>query len=745
MRFLFFFLCLFCASAYSQDIHLLSKALKKLSHSSRFNESLQRANFEIQAEALSSINNLLSGPSVQQFSAVNEFLANIGSLNLTESCQKDVVFWLGSFAAFFTNQSNSKTDNQFALQQLDAFGKPPADLLQFESQWMGSWEECLSVKAPKNAQYKTKYCWTQIVSPLNVLLIPSAQCDSAIMPANTATCMPATCSESEIVTLLNQINSKFHVCSAQCRESDPPPRDGAFWAVSAILILVSALVILGSFVDYFIVRDQKHKDFNTSMRLLLAFSMYTNGAEILNTKTREGQIDVVHCIRFFSMIWVMAAHSFSLSFMTGYDNMLSAIDALKYFFNLLILNGFYSVDSFFFLSGLLLTYLFFKEATPKRVKSPVTWILFYFHRFLRLTPPYMMFIGFYVAYLKHFTIGPTELQEDAMMENCQDNWWTNILYINNLVHDKKMCYSITWYLAADMQMYVFSPILLIALFINHWIGLAVGVGILAISTGANYGTFYKYHFYPTMIYLPTVMAEDKESDMSDFARLNYFAAWIRCLPYVVGMLTGYYLRKFQNKRVKIHPLLALAGWGMAFACAFGCVFGIFDYYNGADWSVLARASYNNFSRLGWSLSLAFVVIACQKGFAGPIKNVMSLKIFTPLGRLTYCAYLTHYFIVYVYLSMRRNPLHFVSVFENYVHTAVPCIVISYLFALLWSLMFEVPFGKLEKMVIEGLLGKESTKQRRSYDVKDANGVAPAEPIDLEAKNAWSIPRPTVRL
>ncbi|TKR83236.1 hypothetical protein L596_016859 [Steinernema carpocapsae] len=241
--------------------------------------------------------------------------------------------------------------------------------------------------------------------------------------------------------------------------------------------------------------------------------------------------------------------------------------------------------------------------------------------------------------------------------------------------------------------------------------------MLAISTGANYGTYYKYHLYPTLIHLPGTNDDPKAGTFRDFmfnySKFNYYAAWIRCLPYIVGMLTGYYLQKFKNKRVKVHPIAAITGWVLATACALGCLFGIFNYMNGStDWSVFTRASYNNFSRLGWGLSLAFLVVACQKGFGGPIKNIMSLKIFTPLSRISYCAYLVHYMMVYIFIAMWRQPLHYVTIFENYVHMAVACIVISYLFGMVWSLMFEIPFGKLEKMLIEALMDAFARRPKR---------------------------------
>lgn len=77
-------------------------------------------------------------------------------------------------------------------------------------------------------------------------------------------------------------------------------------------------------------------------------------------------------------------------------------------------NGYLTVDTFLFIGGLLVGYLFFKEVDKnrKRIRSLQSWILYYVHRYFRfvallgleritlfsLTPPYMLFIAFGIAY-----------------------------------------------------------------------------------------------------------------------------------------------------------------------------------------------------------------------------------------------------------------------------------------------------------------------------------------------------------
>uniref|UniRef100_A0A914C1F9 Uncharacterized protein n=1 Tax=Acrobeloides nanus TaxID=290746 RepID=A0A914C1F9_9BILA len=82
---------------------------------------------------------------------------------------------------------------------------------------------------------------------------------------------------------------------------------------------------------------------------------------------------------------------------------------------------------------------------------------------------------------------------------CRKYFWTNFLYLNNYVHWKHECYGVSWYLATDTQMFVFAPILIIALALNKFVGLVVAGGILVASTAVNMITVYKNHYPATAL------------------------------------------------------------------------------------------------------------------------------------------------------------------------------------------------------------------------------------------------------
>uniref|UniRef100_A0A914RG91 Uncharacterized protein n=1 Tax=Parascaris equorum TaxID=6256 RepID=A0A914RG91_PAREQ len=115
-----------------------------------------------------------------------------------------------------------------------------------------------------------------------------------------------------------------------------------------------------------------------------------------------------------------------------------------------------------------------------------------------------------------------------------------------------------------------------------------------------------------------------QSGIDDYMMFLYAAPWVRCTPYIMGILTGYFLHKTKGKKLTIHPasditrslLVAIILWCASVAIALACVLGLYNNIKGIPISIATAASYNNFSRVGWALALAWVVIACQNNVAG---------------------------------------------------------------------------------------------------------------------------------
>ncbi|KAK6048313.1 hypothetical protein COOONC_14182 [Cooperia oncophora] len=151
-----------------------------------------------------------------------------------------------------------------------------------------------------------------------------------------------------------------------------------------------------------------------------------------------------------------------------------------------------------------------------------------------------------------------------------------------------------------------------------------------------------------------------------------------------------------------------------------------------EFSKSVRGTYNNFSRIGWSLAVSWVIVANHLGWGGPIATFMDHPLWQPLGRLSYCAYITHYYIIQYVFNLDDRPTHYVSIWQSYVYRTIPIVALSYLTAFFWSCLFEVPTTKLEKMLFEPLTSRRPTQPTNAKSTNSApeNGVCVKGTNDL---------------
>ncbi|KAI0241756.1 hypothetical protein LSAT2_019618 [Lamellibrachia satsuma] len=125
---------------------------------------------------------------------------------------------------------------------------------------------------------------------------------------------------------------------------------------------------------------------NKSSRLVktaLALSLYSNGAKVLDASTtREGTLGAIHGIRFISMTWVMLGHVYVFG-ISSFKNPVILLSYLQRFTFQAIWNATVSVDSFFVMSGTLVSYLLLREMKRSGGPRKINWLHFYLHRYWR--------------------------------------------------------------------------------------------------------------------------------------------------------------------------------------------------------------------------------------------------------------------------------------------------------------------------------------------------------------------------
>jgi len=90
----------------------------------------------------------------------------------------------------------------------------------------------------------------------------------------------------------------------------------------------------------------------------LAFSWYTNVGKMLSIKATPEPLDVLNSLRVLAMAHVVFAHTFLFAvMMRPVRNVDAFLDAFEQPSIFLLYSGYYAVDTFFWMSGLLAGYL----------------------------------------------------------------------------------------------------------------------------------------------------------------------------------------------------------------------------------------------------------------------------------------------------------------------------------------------------------------------------------------------------
>ncbi|CAG2236562.1 unnamed protein product [Mytilus edulis] len=573
----------------------------------------------------------------------------------------------------------------WAMRMVDAAGKPSSNILSGGLMWLGSYDECLEIKVVadhNNITYRFdgQYC--------KVYIVPQGEL-SKILPAQSViqlgVCVPDSCSATDTWLLVNNVlpaisDGALVAWPGECIAPDQPFDTRAI-VVLVVLSIFLAVMTIGTAYDVIIIQWPRWKETKTISEtseevavevdekaplidnqknkitkhqpglignLLLAFSVYTNGAKLLNTTQHKDILTCINGIRFLSMTWVILGHTYTMPLQMS-DNMVSFFPKmLKRWTFGAIANATVSVDTFFTLSGCLLTYLVMKEL--KKKNGRLNWGMFYFHRFWRLTPPYMLVLMVYVS-LFHYTGSGPNWPKDGPEKN----------------HCEKACF----------------PIVGFGIMMAFLLGTWIATGIISSHFDIPASSF-------------------NGGDGTDSNKI-YFRSYCRMGPYLVGMFTGYLLYRTRCN-IRMSKYFNLLGWGVATGVSMAVLYGLYDDMNGERLSTEMSALYNTVHRTVWGACVAWVIFACATGYGGFVNVILSWKGFIPLSRLTYMAYLVHIIIMMHYIMSYQRMFHLTD--SEYIYQFLGNLGLSYMAAFVTSMAFESPMMGLERV----LLKKEERKR-----------------------------------
>ncbi|XP_043653156.1 nose resistant to fluoxetine protein 6-like [Drosophila teissieri] len=594
----------------------------------------------------------------------------------------DDMICLNDLAALMTGLSNGQ---YWALKMFDAWGSKPSGLLTGNMYDLGNFDECLNIKQEVSLgrTIQGKYCFLS-VSPAQALGVQS----SIIGRFNTATCLPASCSATQMNTFVGSLmkqllnvtipSSAMSISESSCQTSESEPWDGLTIFMIVILSVMGSLVALFTLWDYCLVENQEQLP--TIVKVFSARAHSRALFRIVEVNSNPNVIDCLHGIRCMSLIWVVYCHQYILTLLASNINLFHVISWEETPYASFILHGFYAVDSFFVLGGLLVALIPLR--LMDRTKGKLNVPMMYLHRFIRIVPLLAMAIVMYLKLMPLLANGPRFDGGYSGTADCENGWYWTLLFVNN--YTNTTCIGHSWYLSVDMQLFILSPILLIALY--KW-GKKAAAGIfvlIVLLSGCLFATIMvnKYSLVLKNISI------DANKDM-------YFATHTHATPWLTGFLFGYILHLNRGKKFQLSKVAVWSGWILCLAMIFTSIFALFPYtkWTGPDVSTFAEASYYTLTRVGWSMAICWVIFACMNGYGGLANSFLSSPLWQPLSRLSFSVYMWHMFFQEINIrSMRTN-----SYFSNYT------IMLNFwstfgfavLFAYVMYLVIEAPFGGLD--------------------------------------------------
>lgn len=103
----------------------------------------------------------------------------------------------------------------------------------------------------------------------------------------------------------------------------------------------------------------------------------------------------------------------------------------------------------------------------------------------------------------------------------------------------------------------------------------------------------------------------------------YVKPYTRCGPYIVGCLVGYLLLEKNKPSYKLSRTKVVFCWILFISLGLYSVFGLFYYTKTGEISNIWAITYTLVGRPSFALFLGWVVYACEAGYAGKVKALLS--------------------------------------------------------------------------------------------------------------------------
>ncbi|XP_035204952.1 nose resistant to fluoxetine protein 6-like, partial [Stegodyphus dumicola] len=390
--------------------------------------------------------------------ALPQIIRATSKMNLTSTCRKQGF----EFAIGLRNL------REWAIEFVDSTGKGIDGFLSGTLSAFGNYDGCLNAVATKSklggqgdVMFRGKYCVVEFrpVLPIKEKKVYSfADKIEGLMAAtktgsdlikmiaarahlfytgsiNIGMCIPSGCSKDDLEQFIKYFADTLYFDSKVATCEERGRKYSTFFIVSTFFYALATFLVAFATTMHLCIQ---HKNIirSKTLKLLMAFSFVTSFQKLFSTKVANKSFAFLNGMRFLAMAWIVFSHTYlaSLAAFPLQRNLIYVYGSFSNYFSHLmqqvITSGVLSVSTFLFIGGLLNCYSRVKELEIKKRQSNV--FVYIFYRMWRIYPAYIYAI-FFVMVLQTLNNGPmfSSISYDYA-RGCDEKWWRNILFINNL-------------------------------------------------------------------------------------------------------------------------------------------------------------------------------------------------------------------------------------------------------------------------------------------------------------------------
>uniref|UniRef100_A0A3B5AGI9 Nose resistant to fluoxetine protein 6-like n=1 Tax=Stegastes partitus TaxID=144197 RepID=A0A3B5AGI9_9TELE len=404
---------------------------------------------------------------------------------------------------------------------------------------------------------------------------------------------------------------------------------------------------------------------------LQAFSLQNTSQGVFSTSSSVpgGGYSSLNGIRVLSLLWIICGHSAQfpvINNLDNYKNWRKTVESSPV--HVLTISGpvFLAVDTFLLLGGLLSARSLPSYCMHDTCKSSSF--------VCRIQPLHLFIMCLTIGLISLVQWGPYWFPFIDTLMDCKTYWWANLLLISNLLPVHEICIPWTWYLSLDFQCYATTPLLVYFYRLNKGVFVVVAGGLLMMTTVAS-------AVITALMHLPVFQPTSE-----NYVLYYYVKPYTRYGPFLIGILTGIYLT---TKKEQLLKQKAALGW---FCCLslMALVVGLaYVLRETPHRPSLPHALYQGLHRPMWALAVSWIILACEEGYGGFIKRLLSLSFWVPLSNISFACYLIHPVFIIAYIGLQETPIHYSDI--NFMYLFLGHLMLTLVVSYMLTVLVEKPY------------------------------------------------------